>query len=363
MFRNASPIHFGATTGARPIRPGRRGCPRTRRPRRRRILLALLAVVPAACSRPSPDFAERVFVNAKILTMDEGHPRASALAIRGEALVAVGDRSDVGPWMGPDTRVSDLEGRTVLPGLVESHIHVRDLGFERNTAVNLTPAGDVDDVSRLLAERLERLRAEDRLCCWTYPTTAEAGPWLFGLGWTQDRLEGSRMADRHDLDAVSRDVPISLDRIYRGVAVNTRVFELHGWDFDDPATWPDWFRRDPPDFGPGEIILRDSTGLPSGIFLGEEAPRLVAGAIPGKSLDQEVQSLLGGMEYLASLGITALVEAGSRMGEVTRVYQEAYDRRGGRLPVRAVVYDGWYRSGDPEGLGDPERIRERLDGL
>ena len=69
------------------------------------------------------------------------------------------------------------------------------------------------------------------------------------------------------------------------------------------------------------------------------------------------------MNYLASLGITSVVEAGSRMGEVTQVYQAAYDLRGGRLPLRAVVYDGWYRSHDPYGLGDPEAIRERVAAL
>jgi len=327
------------------------------------VLVVLSALATLACQRPGPGHADRVFVNADVWTMDDDRPRASAVALRGDEIVAVGEGSDVEPWIGADTRVRDLEGRSVIPGINETHIHVRDLGFQRNTAVSLTPARDVEAIQRLLSERLERLRAEDRLGGWTYPTTGEVGPWLFGLGWTQDRLEGSEMADRRDLDEVSREVPISLDRIYRGVAVNTRVFELLGYDFDDPSTWPDWFRRDPPDFGPGEIIMRDSTGLPNGVFLGERAPRLVSDAIPEKTLDQRVESLLGGMEYLASLGITALVEAGSRMGEVTRVYQEAYLRRGGRLPVRAVVYDGWYRSGDPRGLGDPGAIRERVDAL
>ncbi|NIP57287.1 MAG: amidohydrolase family protein, partial [Gemmatimonadetes bacterium] len=337
------------------------------RPSQRRtlplVVFLLLCGVVSACTSPGPGQADRVFVNARVLTMDAARPRASAVAVRGEEVVAVGDDADVARWVGAGTRIVDLEGRTVIPGINETHIHVRDLGFERNTAVNLTPARNVGEIQEMLAGRLEQLRTEDRLCCWSYPTTGGEGPWLFGLGWTQDRLEGSRMADRRDLDEVSREVPISLDRIYRGVAVNTRVFELLGYEFDDPSTWPDWFRRDPPDFGPGEIILRDSEGLPTGVFLGERAPRLVSAAIPEKSLDRKVDSLLGGMEYLASLGITALVEAGSRMGEVTRVYQEAYDRRGGRLPVRAVVYDGWYRSGDPQGIGDPAAIRERARAL
>jgi len=326
-------------------------------------LFLIVAAALCACTGETPEPADLVLLNATILTMDQDLPRAEALAVRGDRIVAVGTRAEVEPWIGSATRVADMLGRTVIPGLNESHIHVRDLGFEKNTAVNLTDAANVADVQAMLAARLQQLRDEERLNRWTYPTNNETGPWLFGLGWTQDRLQRSRMADRHDLDRVSRDVPISLDRIYRGLAVNTRVFELLGYDFADPLTWPDWFRSDPPQFGPGEIIMRDSSGLPNGVFLGEQAPRLVAAAIPAQSLGQRVESLLDGMDYLASLGITALVEAGSRMGDVTRVYQAAYDLRSGRLPVRSVVYDGWYRSNDPQGTGDPEAIRQRLTGL
>ena len=170
------------------------------------------------------------------------------------------------------------------------------------------------------------------------------------------------MANRHELDRVSREMPISLDRIYRGIAVNTRVFELMGIDFDDPATHPDWFSSDPSDFEAGDIIYRDpDTGLPNGVFVGDRAPRLVARAIPEKSFEQRVESLVLGLEVLASLGITAVVEAGSVLGSVTEVYQAAYDS--GRLPIRAVVYDGWYRSGDPQGLSDPMEIAARMESL
>lgn len=333
--------------------------------RERTGLAFCLAVVIAGCSGPAagPGSADLVLTNASVITMNADRSIANAVAIRGVRIVAVGSEERVRPWIGEDTAIVDVAGGTVIPGVNETHVHVRDLGFEQDTAVNLTLAEDVEDIQRLLAERLEQLRASERLDQWTYPTSGETGPWLFGLGWTQDRLENSRMADRRALDEVSREVPISLDRIYRGLAVNTRVFELLGYDFDDQTTWPGWFREDPEDFGPGEIILRDEDGLPNGVFLGEKAPRLVADAIPEKSLEQKVDSLIGGLHYLASLGITSVVEAGSSMGEVTRVYQAAYDLQDGRLPIRAIVYDGWYRSSDPDGLGDPETIRARLDAL
>jgi predicted amidohydrolase YtcJ len=322
-------------------------------------IVFFLVLAPSAFAQT---YADRVFRNAGVVTMDGARPSASALAVSGDAIVAVGSFEDVEPWIGADTLVHDLGGRTIIPGLNETHIHVRDLGFQQRYAVNLEDALDIADVQRMLRERLETLRAENRLGGWRYPTTGETGEWLFGLGWTQDRLEEKRMANRHELDQVSRDVPISLDRIYRGIAVNTKVFELMGIDFDDPSTHPDWFTRTPRDFEPGDIIFRDpDTNLPNGVFVGTKAPRLVSHAVPEKSLAQRVESLVSGLEVLAALGITAIVEPGNQVGRVTRAYQRAYDQD--RLPIRVTVYDGWYRSGDPNGLGDPEKIAERMKAL
>ena len=327
-----------------------------------RIFSCIVFLVALASSGLAQTYADRVFRNAKVVTMDDARPSASAIAISGDTIVAVGTFEDVEPWIGADTAVHDLDGRTIIPGINETHIHVRDLGFQQRYAVNLEDALSIADVQRLLRDRFETLRADDRLGGWRYPTSGETGEWLFGLGWTQDRLEEKRMANRHELDQVSRDVPISVDRIYRGIAVNTKVFELMGIDFDDPSTHPDWFTKTPRDFEPGDIIFRDpETNLPNGVFVGTKAPRLVSHAVPEKSLAQRVESLALGLDALASLGITAIVEPGNQVGRVTRVYQEAYQQD--LLPIRVTVYDGWYRSGDPNGLGDPEKIAERMAAL
>jgi predicted amidohydrolase YtcJ len=331
----------------------------------KRTLVATVLLLALAFSGPrlaAAQAADIVFHNARVVTMDDARPSAAALAVRGERIVSLGSYEDVLPLIGPATRVHDLGGRTIIPGINETHIHLRDLGFEQRYAVNLQPANSIADVQRLLSERLAELQAAGTLGGWRYPTTGEQGPWLFGLAWTADRLAEGRMTTRQELDAVSREVPISLDRIYQGLAINTRVFELLGIRFEDPSTHPDWFRRDPPDFEAGDIIFRDpETGLPTGVFMGMKAPALVSHAVPHKTFEQEVESLVLGLEYLASLGITSVVEPGSRMGAVTRHYQAAYNA--GRLPIRAVVYDGWYRSGDPSGIGDPEEIRRRVRAL
>ena len=320
-----------------------------------------VAALLTGCGGDTPGTADVVYHNARVITMDDALPEATAVAVAGDRIVGVGSLEDLEALIDSGTEVHDLEGRTIIPGIQESHIHMRDLGFQQNVAVNLEPALSVADVQSLLSARLEELRATDRLGGWTYPTTGEQGEWLFGLGWTQDRLAEHRMADRHELDRVSRDIPISAPRIYNGIAVNTRVFELMGIDFHDPDTYPDWFREDPADFVAGDVIFRDLDGLPNGVFVGARAPLLVSGAIPEQTFEQRVESLIGGLMVLASYGITAVVEAGSRLGSVTEVYRAAYESGG--LPLRAVIYDGWYRGGDPTGLGDPAAIAARLDSL
>jgi hypothetical protein len=281
-------------------------------------LTPILAILPSLAGAQPPFWPDLVLRNGRIVTLDDSRPMAEAIAIRGECIAAVGTNEEASQWAGPETKVVDLRGKTVIPGINETHIHVRDLGFQQHYAVNLEEARNISDVKRLLRERLEELRREGRLGGWAYPTTGETGEWLFGLGWTQDRLEENRMANRHELDSVSRDVPVSLERIYRGIAVNTRVFELMGIDFEDPSTHPEWFRRTPRDVEAGDVIFRDpDTGLPNGVFVGERAPRLVAAAIPEKSLEQKVESLALGLEILASYGITAIVEPGNQLGRVT----------------------------------------------
>ena len=306
--------------------------------------------------------ADLIYTNAKILTMDESNPQSSAIAVLGNKIIAVGSDQDMERFKGSSTKSYDLGGRTIIPGINETHIHVRDLGFQQYYAVNMEPAKNIADIERLLKDRLDKLKKENNLDGWEYPTTGEMGKWLFGLGWTQDRLVEKRMANRHELDHVSRDIPVSLERIYNGIAVNTKVFELLGIDFDDPSTHPTWFKEDPAEFEAGDIIFRDpDSGLPNGVFVGTKAPLLISKVIPEQSFKQKVESLILGLEVLSSLGITSIVEAGSRMGSVTKIYQAAYDT--GNLPVRVNIYDGWYRSGDPTGLGDPKQIENRLKAL
>ncbi len=129
--------------------------------------ISYLSVFAAACSGSGPgadpDAADLVLTDALVITMNANRDLADAVALRGNHIVAVGTETDLEPWIGPATRLVPLDGKTVIPGLNETHIHVRDLGFEQDTAVNLTPARNVADIRRQLSARLEELERTERL--------------------------------------------------------------------------------------------------------------------------------------------------------------------------------------------------------
>ncbi|HXV61127.1 MAG TPA: hypothetical protein VEK15_10565, partial [Vicinamibacteria bacterium] len=143
-------------------------------------LAGSLLVASLAVSQPDSG-ADLVLRNGIILKMDDSRHTAEAIAIDGERIVAVGSSADIERWIGPVTRVIDLARKSVIPGLNETHIHVRDLGFQQHYAVNLEEALSIEDVQRMLRLRLEELQAAGKLGGWHYPSTGETGPWLFGL--------------------------------------------------------------------------------------------------------------------------------------------------------------------------------------
>ncbi len=181
------------------------------------------------------------------------------------------------------------------------------------------------------------------------------------------------MVTRWQLDEVAPENPVLLNRVYRGVAVNSLVFEMMGIDDEDPATWPAWWLEDPPDLTFEDRIFRAPRALtingetreyfiPTGAFVGSRASRLVtvgpSGAVdPEERFESDVQSVhLGALEML-SLGVTSIVDPSSRMGYNLRVYQAALNRgllAGLRIPA---VYEGTFYTNS---LGS---MREHFDGI
>jgi predicted amidohydrolase YtcJ len=223
--------------------------------------------------------ADLVLTGGHVHTVDPGRPRAEAVAVRGERIVAVGSAADVGALVGPRTRVIDLAGRMLIPGFQDAHVHPISAGVDQ-LECDVRDANDADAV-------LATIRAY-----------AEANPdleWIVGSGWSMGSFEHGTPR-REALDAVVPDRPAFLpNRDGHSAWVNSRALELAGIDRDTPD----------PDDG---RIERDPDGTPAGT-LHEGAGALVERLLPPVDEAKRLAGLRRAQAHLHSLGITAWQDA------------------------------------------------------
>ncbi len=194
---------------------------------------------------------DRILYNGHIRTLDPARPAASALALLGERIVALGD-DGLRKLAGPHTALDDLGGRTVLPGLTDAHIHWSWLA-------RTLPQVDLFNVPSK-EEALRRVRAR--------AGETPPGEWIRGRGWLQDLWPDPRFPTAADLDAVAPDHPVYLTaRSGHAAWVNSAALRLAGITAHTPNP-------------PGGAIQRDPGGQPTGILLEGPAMDLVADLIP-----------------------------------------------------------------------------------
>ena len=209
------------------------------------------------------------------------HPDASAIAMLGDSVVYVGSDSGALAWRGPSTEVVDLRGAVVVPGLVDAHVHVAELGQSLDR-VNLT---GVPDESTAVARIVERARE------------VPAGEWIVGIGWDEGAW-ANRYPDRRLLSARVPDHPVVL-RSLHGFAswANDRAIAALGIDAATEAP-------------SGGEIRRDATGAPTGLFL-NRAVQLVDDRLPPPAAPQRDSQVVRALRVMARDGFTAVHEAGT----------------------------------------------------
>lgn len=211
-----------------------------------------------------------------IHTMDTALPQASALAILNDRVIAVGSDDDILPLAGAHTRRQQLNGRTVLPGFVDAHIHWMGMAEALHT-VQLYDAVSAGDAVQRVAEHAH---------------TVSVGQWIIGYGWSQDAWLTRAFPTAADLDAVSPDHPVML-RARSGHAIwaNTVAMRLCGIDAHT---------SDPP----GGEVLRDPAGQPTGIFLEWSAMALIADRVPPRTPDQIADQMARLQTVALAMGMT-----------------------------------------------------------
>jgi hypothetical protein len=277
----------------------------------KRFLGVVVSFLLLACT-PAELPADLVLMSGRIVTMDDGYPEATALAARGQILVAVGSEREIDPLIGPDTEVIDLGGALAVPGLIDAHAHFLSVG-RAEMQLDLGGVADFDEIVDLVAAAVAEV---------------EPGQWILGRGWHQEKWTSSPEPSfaglpYHDkLSEVSPDNPVFLTHVSGHASmVNAVALSMAGIDHHTP---------DPP----GGEIVRDHDGRAIGV-LRETAESLVADLFDNEWDEATIRR----MAWLASeeslvLGITSFQDAGSsfRQVEVLREMAES-----GELPIRLWI--------------------------
>ena len=253
------------------------------KPAARMILFAVILSTGAMSqTKAALPIADSIFYHGNIYTGVTGNSsfheveRAEALAIKGDRILAVGRDEDIRKYKGPATLVIDLQGHFVVPGFNDAHMHLTDAGFKGLT-VDLTGARSVEQIR-------ERVRK--------YLPTAAPGEWITGSGWDETLWRTKELPTRWDIDEVTSDHPVYLERIDGHVAVaNTLALKMARVTLAS---------KDPE----GGEIGRDASGQPNGV-LRETARELVTSNIPQPTPDKRRRAVEAALEDLARSGITS----------------------------------------------------------
>jgi predicted amidohydrolase YtcJ len=272
--------------------------------RARLPLLILLAgmTLPAprlAHARPAADL---IVTGAKVSTFDPAHPEVEAVAILGERIVAAGPRDEVAAWRGPATRIIDAQGRRVVPGFNDAHVHFVSGGMDLDN-VDLKDAPSPDELVKRVADRTAR---------------TPKGEWVLGGNWDEQSWTPARLPDRLLIDRVTPATPVFLSRYDGHMALaNSVAMSLAGVTAKTP---------DPP----GGEIVRDARGEPTGLFK-DAALSIVARVIPPFSREQRLRAARRALAHAASLGVTSGQDMNPEYDDIA-AYAELLER--GELTAR-----------------------------
>lgn len=230
--------------------------------------------------------AELILENGRIATLDKSRPDASAVAIKDGRLEAVGSEAEVMALKGDRTRVVDLKGHTVLPGLNDSHIHVIREGLNYNMELRWDGVPSLADAMRMLREQARR----------TPPPQ-----WVRVIGgWSEFQFAERRMPTLDEINEAAPETPIFILHLYDRAFLNRAALRALG------------YTKETPDF-PGAEIQRDRTGNPTGLLIARPNANILYASLakgPKLSYEDQLNSTRLFMRELNRLGVTSVIDAG-----------------------------------------------------
>ena len=265
---------------------------------------------------------DTIYLNGKVYTVNDNFEKVSAFAVKGNRFIAVGNDEEIKALAGKDTKIVDLCKNTVLPGFIESHLHVEDIGMALL---------EIDAHGLLLDEILSLVKKTHDEC--------DPDGWIRGDGWHESNWNSSKFPTKEDLDAVSPDKPVCLRRACGHASwVNTKALELAG------------INRNTKNPVGGEV-LRDENGDATGI-LTDAAQQFIYNVWPAHTEEECRKANLLAQEEFFKNGITTIHDAASTEAMIGR-WEDMF--KNDELKVR--IY-GMYRV---PGRPTAEDVKEKSD--
>ena len=238
--------------------------------------------------------ADLILHNGKITTLDPKHPQATNVAIKGGRIVGVDDAESYA--RGPATRVIDLKGRRLVPGLNDSHMHIIRGGLSYNLELRWDGVPSLADALRMLKEQAQRT-----------PT----GQWVRVIGgWSEFQFAERRMPTLEEINAVSPETPVFVLHLYCRGMLNKAALRACGYTKDTPNP-------------PAGEIQRDANGNPTGLLIARPNAGILYATVgnqPKLPPEQQMNSSRHFMRELNRLGLTSLVDAGGG----SQIYPDDY---------------------------------------
>jgi predicted amidohydrolase YtcJ len=263
------------------------------------LAAALLVILTGARQQEAADL---IFRNARVYTGNAKSPRAEAVAIKANKIIFVGKNDGLRSLIGPATRIIDLKGATLLPGLTDAHMHLSGVGL-REMTLNLEGTNTLEDFLAKVKARVDQARP---------------GQWVTGRGWIETFWKPPVFPTRQDLDRIAPNNPVALTRADgHASVVNSAALKLAGVTRATAAP-------------AGGAINKDAEGEPTGMLI-DRAQGLVGRLVPPPTEEDRDQEIVKGVEREVRLGWTQIQDAHGTWAEVERI-RRLYQQ--GKLKIR-----------------------------
>ena len=274
------------------------------------ILSLLLLTFSTAETKVAP--ADTIFMNGNVYTANDRQPNAQAVAVRNDRIVYVGPNAGAKQFQGPNTRVIDLHGATVLPGMTDAHYHFIGVG-QREMNLNLEGITNLQDFLAKVKTRVDQ---------------AKPGEWVTGRGWIETFWQPPVFPTRWDLDKIAPNNPVFLTRADgHGAVANSAALKIGDVTKET---------KDP--FG-GQVLRDKETGEPTGMLL-DNAQSFVSRHIPAAGEGNTEQAMILADQRSIGLGWTQVQDPGGSYHDV-ELYKKLYGE--GKLNIR--IYKAVYGPG------------------